>query len=556
MKAVSSITFSLVLMGVVLVQPATAQANSKTYKFCIKTIRTPAVYLTAERNKKTVRARGLVCSSWEVFRVKDLNGGKLKTRDKVTIKSHHNRYFSATKDGHLDASAKKAGRYEKFEIIKLNNGTVRFKSARGKYLVATALGKIKANRKKADTWETFKLIKPSKNQDNLLSCINKLPKKKQPFNLIKAVRDMLSDPAKFAKSFHDKHIKPRLTGVNGWVQDEVYGEFKKKYPFGINANDSKWAEKLIGTLSGKFEILGQKAGLGAFGCMVKHAIRPISKTLNKHIISSMKRLNSKMVDVWEKTVKGKLKKQIEEAVSKRFKSMVASKKNSDNQRIIAYVQQSARAHSAKTMKAINTQLAAYENRLSQGKTALAQKNFKNLKAQLNKGLSVGDMSTIAGDAMERFANEKIAQWRSTHFDPVVARGLDVMSSLLTTAEQNFTGFCGLIPEIGAIICAQFAVGLHMTWDWVVRPKLMKKAVAVFTERTKAIVKTARNVMEDHMKAVLKNKSARNAGARYGTFGKTINSFVTRFASTVKSELRAENTYRTTLLALLTRVNAN
>ena len=85
---------------------------------------------------------------------------------------------------------------------------------------------------------------------------------------------------------------------------------------------------------------------------------------------------------------------------------------------------------------------------------------------------------------------------------------------------------------------------------------MQKAIGVFTERTKSIVKTARNVMEDHLKAALNNQSGKNAGRRFGEFGKIVNGFVMRFASAVKSDLRAENAYRSPLLCLLKRVDTN
>ena len=156
--------------------------------------------------------------------------------------------------------------------------------------------------------------------------------------------------------------------------------------------------------------------------------------------------------------------------------------------------------------------------------------------------------------MERFANEKIAEWRIKHIDPVMVKALNIMSSLLTTAEQNFTGYCGLIPEVGGLICSQFAISLHMTWDWIVRPELMSKATELFTQKTASVVKKARRVMEAHIKALLQRKSAKNTGQQYGEIGKTLNQLVSKCAMTIQKDLKDENAYRANLRALLTRVN--
>ena len=175
---------------------------------------------------------------------------------------------------------------------------------------------------------------------------------------------------------------------------------------------------------------------------------------------------------------------------------------------------------------------------------------------LKKELSANEMAKIAADAIERFLNAKINAWRARHLDPILERGLDVMSSLLTAGEQNFTGYCGLIPEVGGIVCSRFAIALHMTWDWIVRPSLMNSARDIFKTQTAAMISKARAVIEKHMRAVLKNRSPKKADRKYGDLGKSLHKFAKRFSSKVSTELKSENDYRRSMRSLVGRLQAS
>ena len=62
---------------------------------------------------------------------------------------------------------------------------------------------------------------------------------------------------------------------------------------------------------------------------------------------------------------------------KRFKSMIAGKRQSDVTRMIGYVQQSAQGHSAATTKIINMTLSAYERLFKKAKQQRRKEYSKN-----------------------------------------------------------------------------------------------------------------------------------------------------------------------------------
>ncbi len=491
-------TFLLFSLATVWLLPSQVFAKGKTHTLCFKTTgKTGALVRAGSLTKQITMALGK-CKGPRLFKVNDLNGGKLENNDVVTIKTNYDRYFRVDKKkGKLTGDAKKPKKWEKFTLIRLKNGNVRLKSAGGKFVSRGKFGGVNAKQKKAGKSETFELIKPAKS-GGLLRCLQNLPKKYQPISVLKMAKQAHGDPAKFTKNFYNTYVKTSLKSANAWTKNEVLTEFEKKYPFGVKPGSKGWAKKLLTTVTSKVDSLGKKKGLEPLGCMVKHVLKPMSKKLEKHVVSAMENLSTKMTNLWDKKVKGKLKDKIEKVLIERFEKLVSSSKRKDLDRIASFVQQAARKHTMKQQKRINEKLEAYDTLLSSKSSKQAKKAYGELQKLLKKELTPDDMAKIAGDAMARYVTEKVFEWRSKHLDPLLEKALDVISSLLTTAEQNFTGYCGLIPEVGGIICSHFSVATHMTWDWVVRPSLMDKGRSIFNQQTKALVKKARDVMEYYL----------------------------------------------------------
>ena len=77
--------------------------------------------------------------------------------DKVQFKGHHGEYLVAEPDGTVNANRPQASTLETW-TVELNGNGFAFKSYHGKYLVAESNGELNANRNVASTWETFIVI--------------------------------------------------------------------------------------------------------------------------------------------------------------------------------------------------------------------------------------------------------------------------------------------------------------------------------------------------------------------------------------------------------------
>ena len=129
-------------------------------------------YVVAESNKKTVNANRPHCQAWERHTLIDLNGGTLINGDKIALRTHWGRYWSAQPNGRLEANRTALKSWETFTIRKVGGpggkvisygSKVGFLGAHRKYVVAeNAGGKIvNVNRPHMKQWETFTLVKPS-----------------------------------------------------------------------------------------------------------------------------------------------------------------------------------------------------------------------------------------------------------------------------------------------------------------------------------------------------------------------------------------------------------
>ncbi len=80
--------------------PAQNPSPPKTNKLvvCIKAYNNRH-YVVSESNKKTVNANRPHCKAWERHTIIDLNGGRLQHGDRVAVRTHWKRYWSAQPNG-------------------------------------------------------------------------------------------------------------------------------------------------------------------------------------------------------------------------------------------------------------------------------------------------------------------------------------------------------------------------------------------------------------------------------------------------------------------------
>ena len=218
------------------------------------------------------------------------------------------------------------------------------------------------------------------------------------------------------------------------------------------------------------------------------------------------------------------------------------KKTWDNRIFCKSAQQSV----AKDRRALNDLLAGYNEQRSNNKTAQARETMKKIDALLNKKLTITELTKIAGRAVRRFLKEKGQEWRANHLDPRIDRVLDSMSSLLSAGEQSLTGTCGLIPEVGGIVCAQFAIALQLAWDWGVRPELKSNAQRLLDQQIEAVIEKAVTAVESQIQARLSKKNTRKKSEKLGEIGEAIKPFVGSIVAKVTAELQSENVFRENL----------
>lgn len=125
-------------------------------------------YATSDpgQQSRPVRVAPGKCSAASRLRVGDLNGGRLRHHDWVTLQAVHNGYLSMNRDGIVYANRSQAGKSEKFRIIRAANtpGIVRagelivLVSARGVFVVPDLKnGRLKATKKTPLPHEYFVL---------------------------------------------------------------------------------------------------------------------------------------------------------------------------------------------------------------------------------------------------------------------------------------------------------------------------------------------------------------------------------------------------------------
>lgn len=127
------------------------------------------MYVVAEDNGGgAVNANRTAIGAWEMFTLRDLNGGTLDHGDQIVIETGAGWFFRADGGGGagLDAAAAAVGSWETFTIEKQGGGTitngaiVAIRAGSGHYMVAEGGGgaEVNANRGAWGPWETFTLI--------------------------------------------------------------------------------------------------------------------------------------------------------------------------------------------------------------------------------------------------------------------------------------------------------------------------------------------------------------------------------------------------------------
>ena len=289
--------FGIIALFVVFsVGDVTAFASEKTHRFCIKSTRGTGSFVRATRKPKKLKKGGVLCTGAAVFELTDLNGGKLKNKDLVTIKTHKGMYLRAHKDGKLTGDARQAKKWEKFTLIKLKNGHVRFKSAGKRYIGS---GHIKAllhaKYKKADTLQTFKLVRAPKKNANLMSCLRQLPKAYHPLKLVALLGDSKGNPGQFAKEFNKIYLKPAAKSLRQWTKDEPLNDLSARHVFGVIWRESV-GQKLTEAVDRKLKALGNQKGLEPLAVQ-KYVYSPLSKKLKKPMTDAMQRTRKNDFDV-------------------------------------------------------------------------------------------------------------------------------------------------------------------------------------------------------------------------------------------------------------------
>ena len=88
-------------------------------------------------------------------RIKKLFGCTVGSICKVGLKTHHNKYVVAEKNGKANANRGWMRSWEIFTVTFSGVDKVQFKGHHGKYLVAERDGTVNANRPWARSWETW-----------------------------------------------------------------------------------------------------------------------------------------------------------------------------------------------------------------------------------------------------------------------------------------------------------------------------------------------------------------------------------------------------------------
>ncbi|MGZ0245585.1 MAG: hypothetical protein ACKVH1_06355 [Alphaproteobacteria bacterium] len=88
---------------------------------CICTFKRRFAGSSASLSRRPVRVASRQCGAAVRFRVGDLNGGRLRHRDWVTFRAVYNGYLSMNRDGIVYANRERAGKSEKFRLMRAVN---------------------------------------------------------------------------------------------------------------------------------------------------------------------------------------------------------------------------------------------------------------------------------------------------------------------------------------------------------------------------------------------------------------------------------------------------
>ena len=131
---------------------------------CLCTYGRRYVGSSASRSRRPARAAYKQCGAAARFRVGDLNGGRLRHGDWVSLRAVHGGYMSMNRDGIIYANRDRAGKAEKFRLIRAVNqpGLIRsgelflLVSALGVFVVPDLkTGNLKATKQKPGAHEYF-----------------------------------------------------------------------------------------------------------------------------------------------------------------------------------------------------------------------------------------------------------------------------------------------------------------------------------------------------------------------------------------------------------------
>lgn len=169
-------------------------------------------YVVAEKNGHLNANRG-EAKSWEKFTVMYLAKPpsqivKPKESMRVALKTSHGQFWTAGKDGKMNAYGQSIGSSEEFTMYKHKDGRVSFKSAHGKYMVAEKDGKVFANRHWMRAWEKFEI---TPGFDCALSCTISL--KSAHSKYVVAERDGRLNADRNAGSTWEKFELMNLDGI-------------------------------------------------------------------------------------------------------------------------------------------------------------------------------------------------------------------------------------------------------------------------------------------------------------------------------------------------------
>lgn len=139
--------------------PPTIPAGAQAYQICLQT-RAGKYIASEELDKQEIHANRGGCGDWEKHTLYDLNGGELRSKDRVAILSTHGGFWSATRNGDLEATSSRVGAAETFRMREMsrngyvvishtisNNDTIQLKTRYNRWVQATTAGKnrVKAN---------------------------------------------------------------------------------------------------------------------------------------------------------------------------------------------------------------------------------------------------------------------------------------------------------------------------------------------------------------------------------------------------------------------------